>query len=187
MKLLLTSIFCLFLSSCFLLTTEPYELPTSYNKNAPPEWKLGWQHGCESGYSAYGNNWYKTMYKFKQDVSMIKNEFYFKGWNDGFNFCRSYINRRLSGNNLEFEETPTLFSTTNLNVTNAGRRDDSPILKTGFLGGQDNKGFFGDAFTVYTPGYGSMSWGANASRCDWLNRCGDDQPNDPIGSWWGNW
>jgi len=169
-------------TACFSRTKPLYDLTVSYDQSAPPEWKLGWQHGCESGLSAYGNDYYKTLYKFKQDVTMVKNELYFKAWNDGFNFCRASINRSLAGDYKSAESMPTLFSTENLDVTLSKRRDTSPIVNNGVFGNGEktDRGMFADMFDVKTPGYGSTAWGASVDSCDWLNRCGEDKPKDPI-------
>ncbi|NDF12558.1 MAG: hypothetical protein EB060_07095 [Proteobacteria bacterium] len=56
----------------------------------PPEYVQGWKDGCESGMSAYGNSFYRTFYKFKQDPAMVKNETYYRTWQDSFNYCRHY-------------------------------------------------------------------------------------------------
>jgi hypothetical protein len=174
--LILTSL----LTGCFTRSRPVYDLPYSYDEKAPPIWKLGWQHGCKSGLSAYGTNWHKQQYTFTQDVTKINNEIYYKAWNDSFNVCRAYANRVNGGDSKTREDRPVLFSPDDMDITNSGRRDDLVILKTGLFEGQSNKGFFGDAFEVNTPGYGSTAWGANVEECDWLNRCGDDIPKDPM-------
>lgn len=172
----------LVLCSCAARTKPSYDVTVTYDESAPPEWKLGWQHGCESGFSAYGNNYYKTLYKFHQDVSMVKNEYYFKAWNDGFNFCRAYINRNLSGDYKSYEAVPSLLSPNNLDITQGKRRDDSPVVKQSVFGGggKAEEGLFHDMFNVKTPGFGSTAWGASVNKCDWLNRCGEDKPKDPM-------
>lgn len=171
-------------NACFTTTRPSYDLTISYDESAPPEWKLGWQHGCESGLSAYGNNYYKTLYKFKQDVSMIKNEYYFKAWNDGFNFCRASINRTLAGDYKTDEGTPGILSTKNLDITQSGRRDVAPMVRQGIfgIGGKEERGLMADMFDVKVPGTGSTAWGASPynGTCDWLNRCGADKPKDPM-------
>lgn len=168
------------LSACFAKSSPLYDLPYSYDPGAPETWKLGWQHGCKSGLSAYGSDYYKSIYKFTQDVTRINDKLYYKGWNDSFNFCRSYVNRGLAGTSKSRDSVPALFAGSSLDITRAGKRDDPAILKTGIFSGYDNKGLFGDAFTLYTPGYGSTAWGSQVDECDWLNRCGDDKPKDPI-------
>ena len=182
MKKFLTILICFFLASCFSRSKPMYDLTVSYDESAPAEWKLGWQHGCESGLSAYGNNYFKSIYKFKQDVEMVKDEYYFKAWNDSFNFCRASINRYLAGDMKAYESAPSLFSTNNLDITNSKRRDDSTIVKESVFGGggKSERGFMSDMFDVKTPGFGSTAWGASVESCDWLNRCGADKPKDPM-------
>jgi len=175
---------CLALNGCVAAVKPTYDMTVAYEESAPPEYKLGWQQGCASGISVYGNNYYKSMYKFQQDLSMIKNEYYFKAWNDSFNFCRSAINRTLAGDYKESPAIPSLLSNKNLNVTNGSKRDNAPITKQGIFGTdvKGERGLFSSLFDVKSPGYGSMAWGANPynGKCDWLNRCGEDIPKDPM-------
>ena len=169
----------LLLTSCFTRSNPTYDLLYSYDPDAPETWKLGWQHGCESGYTAYGTNIYGSMYTFKQDVTRINDQYYYKAWNDAFNICRAYINR-YTGGDSKVRKNPAVFTSDDLRITNTGLRDDAPITKTGLFSGTSGTGLFGDAFDLQTPGYGSTAWGANVDECDWLNRCGSDKPKDPI-------
>jgi hypothetical protein len=75
----------------WLLAPEMFRPPD----DAPEAYKLGWDHGCESGLSAYGNNLYKTFYSFQQDVSLMKDVMYSKAWLDSFNYCRARVNEML--------------------------------------------------------------------------------------------
>jgi hypothetical protein len=185
MRILQIFFVSLLLASCAAAATKPMcDLTVSYDESAPPEWKLGWQHGCESGLSAYGNNYYKTLYKFHQDITMIKNEYYFKAWTDAFNFCRSSVNRSLGGDMKQREDVPSLMSTNNLDITKGSKGDNATIVKQGLFGTdlKEERGLFSDMFDVKSPGYGSMSWGHDPynGKCDWLNRCGNDIPKDPM-------
>jgi len=54
----------------------------------PPEYKLGWEDGCDTGLSAEGEWYYKAMYGFKKRPEMASNEQYKTGWNEGFTYCR---------------------------------------------------------------------------------------------------
>lgn len=65
-------------------------------EDATPEFKMGWNDGCESGLAAYGNDVYKAAYEFKQNIEMINHPLYFRAWTDGYQYCRSYINRFLN-------------------------------------------------------------------------------------------
>jgi hypothetical protein len=53
-----------------------------------PEYKLGWEDGCDSGLSAEGGLDYKLMYGFKKRPEMSSNDQYKQGWNEGFTYCR---------------------------------------------------------------------------------------------------
>lgn len=55
----------------------------------PPEYQLGWQDGCDTGFSAEDEGYlYRAMYGFKKRPEMMENETYNKAWNEGFNYCR---------------------------------------------------------------------------------------------------
>ena len=53
-----------------------------------PEYKLGWEDGCDSGLSAEGNWADKMMYGFKKRPEMAANDQYKQAWNEGFTYCR---------------------------------------------------------------------------------------------------
>lgn len=54
----------------------------------PPEYKLGWEDGCDTGISAEGAYYYKLMYGFKKRTELAANDQYKQGWNEGFTYCR---------------------------------------------------------------------------------------------------
>ncbi|MDE3017014.1 MAG: hypothetical protein KGI29_08880 [Pseudomonadota bacterium] len=56
--------------------------------SGPPEYKLGWEDGCDSGLSAEGSWDYKLMYGFKKRTEMSASDQYKQGWNEGFTYCR---------------------------------------------------------------------------------------------------
>jgi len=70
------------LSSCRPLTLNMVDV------SGPPEYKLGWEDGCDSGLSAEGGWEYKMMYGFKKRHEMATNDQYKQGWNEGFTYCR---------------------------------------------------------------------------------------------------
>ncbi len=138
-------------------------------ENAPPEYKQGWADGCESGYSAYGELYYKTFYKFKQDSKMIDNPTYYKAWIDSFNYCRSYINRYMAdgmwfGKGFDKSDDPNVFNSTGLN-------DDNAV--------ESKWGLSFGVFEGYSlPGWGGIGYdGGNDS--DWLGR--DEGATDWLG------
>lgn len=52
----------------------------------PQEYKDGYGDGCDSGYVAAGNPYYK----FRKDVTRYgADNLYKQGWDDGLNVCRS--------------------------------------------------------------------------------------------------
>ena len=56
--------------------------------NGPPEYKLGWEDGCDSGLSAQGGMVAKAAYGFKKRPEMYDNSMYNSAWNEGFTYCR---------------------------------------------------------------------------------------------------
>jgi hypothetical protein len=178
-KILTVSFLALMLNACILSSRPLYELPTTYDEEAPDIWKLAWQDGCQSGYSVYGNSMFKQMYKFKQDVTKMSNPTYYKGWRDAFNYCRAYVNRYLAGESKTTEESPKVLSDNSLDFKFGNKRDDAGILKRGlFSSGKDTGGLFSGIFTLSVPGYDGIP--NTDGSCDWLNRCGDDKPKDPF-------
>lgn len=56
--------------------------------DGPPEFKLGWEDGCDTGLSAQGSYIYRAVYGYKKRFEFSENEFYKNGWNEGFSYCR---------------------------------------------------------------------------------------------------
>lgn len=55
-------------------------------KNTPIEYQDGFSDGCDSGYSAAGNPYYK----YSKDVVRGQTDSLYKeGWTDGYNMCHS--------------------------------------------------------------------------------------------------
>jgi hypothetical protein len=169
-KLLLVLFVALAVQSC---KRPNYDLPYSYPENAPEVWKLAWQHGCRSGFSVYGNLWYKTWYHFEQDVSRIDDPIYYKGWMDSFNYCRAYINRSLAGDSVgAAQDSIALFSNSRIGTITGNKRDSKAV------NGSDR--LFGNLFRgVDAPGWNEEWKGYNGEEsCDWLGRCGSAKRGD---------
>ena len=58
------------------------------NPQGPPEYKLGWEDGCDSGLSAQGGMVAKAAYGFKKRPEFLENGTYNGAWNEGFTYCR---------------------------------------------------------------------------------------------------
>ncbi len=143
---------------------RPYDMPYATPEDAPPEWKKGWEHGCKSGLSAYGNDWYKTWYRFEQDTTLLTNPNYSKAWLDAFNYCRQYINRYLAAESLNPERAAGVFSTHDLNIKPGDLRGDVIVTKKSGMEPPMWQGL--DA-----PGWGKNGWGADVPcESDWLGR-----------------
>ncbi len=56
--------------------------------SGPPEYKLGWQDGCDSGVAAQGGMVYKMAFGFQKRPELGDNDLYKTAWNEGFTYCR---------------------------------------------------------------------------------------------------
>ena len=56
--------------------------------SGPPEYKLGWEDGCDSGLSAQAGAVAKAAYGFKKRPELFDNSLYTSAWNEGFTYCR---------------------------------------------------------------------------------------------------
>ena len=54
----------------------------------PPEYKLGWEDGCDSGISAEKGAIFSFTVGFRKRPEMANSQLYASGWSDGFTFCR---------------------------------------------------------------------------------------------------
>ena len=81
-KYLVISALALILSGCKPLWLSFVDPP------GPPEYKLGWEDGCDSGMSAEGGWADKMMHGFKKRPEMAANDQYKQAWNEGFTYCR---------------------------------------------------------------------------------------------------
>ncbi len=56
--------------------------------SGPPEYRLGWEDGCDSGLSAQGGTLYRASFGFKKRPELGDNDLYKTAWNEGFTYCR---------------------------------------------------------------------------------------------------
>ena len=56
--------------------------------SGPPDYKLGWEDGCDSGLAAQGGMVAKAAYGFKKRPEYFDNTLYTSAWNEGFTYCR---------------------------------------------------------------------------------------------------
>jgi hypothetical protein len=72
-----------------LMSCRPLWLNTvDVDPAAPPQYRLGWEDGCDSGLSSEGGWTYKMTYGYKKRPEMAANEQYKQAWNEGFSYCR---------------------------------------------------------------------------------------------------
>lgn len=156
------------LSACgdFKPVSNIYDLPYASPPNAPPEYKKGWEDGCKSGFSAYGNDVMKTFYHFQQDINSMRNTSYVKAWSDSFNYCRSFVNRLQggSGKKVALDEAPAAISGKGMNIrATYDQRGRFPLQEPGL-----NVPLFEG---MELPGWGTSGWGKNVPcSTDWLGR-----------------
>ena len=55
--------------------------------SGPPEYRLGWEDGCDSGISATDTFTYKILYGFRKRPEFGNNELYKTAWNEGYAYC----------------------------------------------------------------------------------------------------
>ena len=72
--------------------SKPYSLDLT-PPEGPFEYTEGWSDGCESGMSAYGNNFYKLLkaHQLKMNPELRKNRMYYQAWKDAFLYCAVYL------------------------------------------------------------------------------------------------
>ncbi len=76
---------------------KPYTLDLT-PPEGPREYEQGWTEGCESGMSAYGNNFYKIfgVYELQMDPELRQNRMYYQAWKDAFVYCAIFWSTTLS-------------------------------------------------------------------------------------------
>jgi hypothetical protein len=80
----------LLITVCVLLALSGCRTASMYvvQPSGPPEYRLGWQDGCDSGFGAQGTFMEKMVFGFKKRPEMGNNELYKQAWNEGFTYCR---------------------------------------------------------------------------------------------------
>ncbi len=96
MRIITLTILCTLivtLSACQQFT-KPRPWGLGETPDGTPEFRKGWEDGCDTGLRAYGGHWYRNRsgYKhFKQDLTLIHNPEYYRAWRDAFTYCRWYV------------------------------------------------------------------------------------------------
>lgn len=68
----------------------PHPMFMDMDPPGSPEFKMGFKHGCESGFATYGTIFNKSYYEFYQNYDMLENIDYDRAWHEAFNYCRHY-------------------------------------------------------------------------------------------------
>jgi hypothetical protein len=53
----------------------------------PPEFRAGYEDGCKTALSVYGNTYMKTIYSLKKRPEYQYNNMYNQVWRDAWNYC----------------------------------------------------------------------------------------------------
>lgn len=151
----------LVLAGCNPARPWPVGLIREMPKDSPIEYQLAWKDGCESGFASYGNDYYKTFYKFHYDPHLMeKSKLYLRMWKDSYKHCRSYINR-------EFNDGWFWGGGW------SGSNSNSPFLPGSIRDGlstEQGPGLPPIFQPLDTPGWGKWAWGGAVPKGDWLGR-----------------
>ena len=145
-------------------------LPTHFEKpkGGGELYQKAWAEGCESGFSVYGNDYWRSFYHYKSDIKLMNtNKLYSRIWWDSFNYCRHYVNRYLQDGFWGSES----FGSGKRENFNKDLRNTKVIEVEGFS--------FPNWDGATTPGWGSHAWGAQVESSDWLWREGKDKAQWP--------
>ena len=83
MKKLVIAVLVLFMAS----SCRPLNL-LAVQPAGPPEYRLGWEDGCDTGVSSVSGIFAKAVYGHRKRPEMSQSEFYNQGWSEGFHYCR---------------------------------------------------------------------------------------------------
>ena len=72
---------------------KPVPFRLADTPDGPPNFKQGWEDGCETGLATESTTFYKSFYKFKQDPYQITDPLYFETWVDAYRYCRDYVDK----------------------------------------------------------------------------------------------
>lgn len=164
MRILMIGFLIVVLVACKPTPTH-FEMPVTNI----PIYDKAWREGCESGFSAYGNDVWRAFYHYNSDIKLMNtNKIYSRVWWDSFNYCRHYVNRYLMDGYWGGEG----FGDGKAENFNEDLRNTKIINVKGFS--------FPWWEGADTPGWGEHSWGAaQEAEHDWLWR--DSKKTDWLG------
>lgn len=64
----------------------------------PAEYRAGYEDGCKSALSAYGNTYMRSIYGIQKRAQYQNNKMYNQVWKDSWNFCYMWIFAQRSDN-----------------------------------------------------------------------------------------
>lgn len=57
----------------------------------PPEYRQGYNDGCQTGLSAYGTTYMKSVYAMKKTARYANDRMYNQAWKDAWNYCYMFM------------------------------------------------------------------------------------------------
>ncbi len=82
------------LPACSSITEpKPWGIDAGMQDGAPAgsnSFRTGFKEGCDSGMSASGDMYYKSVYSYEYNANTISDVDYTRGWSLGFRHCRRY-------------------------------------------------------------------------------------------------
>jgi hypothetical protein len=87
MGLFIRRVFIMFVAVAALSGCRPVAL-YMIEPSGPPEYKLGWEDGCDTGISSQSAGIFKASLGFRKRPEFYDNPLYNTAWNEGFSYCR---------------------------------------------------------------------------------------------------
>ena len=91
----------LLLAACYNPRLDIATMPKP-PKHGHPSYIDGWQAGCETGMTAYGNSYMKTRYRTNFDGHRMEDPIYSRGWSLGQRYCSYYSSTYLANTELAY-------------------------------------------------------------------------------------
>ena len=74
----------------FLVSCKPLPM-YGLAPEGPQAYQDGFNDGCDTGVSIEGDFYQKMFYNITKDPDQFDSSLYKRGWNEGYNYCRSYM------------------------------------------------------------------------------------------------
>jgi hypothetical protein len=61
--------------------------------DGPPEYRLGWEDGCDTAVSSHDGLLLKILYGFRKRPEFGNSELYKTAWNEGYGYCNNWAGK----------------------------------------------------------------------------------------------